>query len=107
MSRSASSPLPERAASRSAPGSGSAATPRACPGRSATPSCDEDRALRAELIDTIEDNFYKPVNEQKLDDASLKGIVESLDDRFSHYLTPKEAHAVHRSASAASSRASA
>jgi carboxyl-terminal processing protease len=51
----------------------------------------EDRALRAELIDTIEDNFYKPVDETKLDDASLRGIVESLDDPYSHYLTPKEA----------------
>src|SRR5215208_5966454 len=54
----------------------------------------EDRALRAELIDSIEDNFYKPVNEGKLADASLKGIVESLDDPYSHYLTPKEAHAL-------------
>ena len=51
----------------------------------------EDRALRAEIIDSIEDNFYKPVDESKLDDASLKGIVESLDDPYSHYLTPKEA----------------
>ena len=51
----------------------------------------EDRALRAEVIDSIEDNFYKPVDEGKLDDASLKGIVESLDDPYSHYLTPKEA----------------
>jgi carboxyl-terminal processing protease len=53
----------------------------------------EDRALRAEVIDSIEDNFYKPVDEGKLDDASLKGIVESLDDPYSHYLTPKEARA--------------
>ena len=51
----------------------------------------EDRALRAEIVDSIEDNFYKPVDEGKLDDASLKGIVESLDDPYSHYLTPKEA----------------
>ena len=51
----------------------------------------EDRALRAEIIDSIEDNFYKPVDEKKLDDASLKGIVESLNDPYSHYLTPKEA----------------
>src|SRR5215212_6849929 len=51
----------------------------------------EDRALRAEIIDTIEENFYKPVNEKKLDDASLKGIVESLDDPYSSYLTAKEA----------------
>ena len=54
----------------------------------------EDRALRAEVIDSIEDNFYKPVDDGKLDDASLKGIVESLDDPYSHYLTPKEANAL-------------
>jgi carboxyl-terminal processing protease len=54
----------------------------------------EDRALRAEIVDSIEGNFYKPVNEKKLDDASLKGIVESLDDPYSHYLTPKEATAL-------------
>jgi carboxyl-terminal processing protease len=51
----------------------------------------EDRALRAEIIDSIESNFYKPVDKSKLDDASLKGIVDSLDDPYSHYLTPKEA----------------
>ena len=47
--------------------------------------------MRAEIIDSVEDNFYKPVDEKKLDDASLKGIVDSLDDPYSHYLTPKEA----------------
>ena len=52
---------------------------------------DDNRALKAEVIDTIEDNFYRPVKESRLEDASLKGVVESLDDRFSHYLTPKEA----------------
>jgi carboxyl-terminal processing protease len=52
---------------------------------------EEDRALRTELVDKIEDNFYKPVDESKLDDASLKGIVDSLEDPYSHYLTPKEA----------------
>ena len=52
---------------------------------------EEDRALRAELIDSIEDNFYRTVDEEDLDDASLKGIVQALDDPYSHYLTPKEA----------------
>jgi carboxyl-terminal processing protease len=60
---------------------------------------DEDRALRAEVIDTIEDNFYKKVDEEKLDDASLKGIVDSLDDPFSHYLTPNEASQFNESVS--------
>jgi carboxyl-terminal processing protease len=51
----------------------------------------EDRALKAEIVDSIEGNFYRPVNESKLEDASLKGIVESLDDPYSSYLTAKEA----------------
>jgi carboxyl-terminal processing protease len=52
---------------------------------------DEDRALRAEIVEAIEENFYKEVDEDELDEASLKSIVRSLDDRFSHYLTPEEA----------------
>jgi carboxyl-terminal processing protease len=65
--------------------------PKDLPGPVRDAFVQEDRALRAELVDSIEDNFYKPVDEKKLDDASLKGIVESLDDPYSHYLTPKEA----------------
>ncbi len=60
---------------------------------------EDDRALRSELVDTIQDNFYKPVDQSKLDDASLKGIVESLDDPYSHYLTPKEAKSFQESVS--------
>jgi carboxyl-terminal processing protease len=51
---------------------------------------DDDRALRAEIVDSVKDNFYKPVKDSDIDDSSLKGIVNGLDDRFSHYLTPKE-----------------
>ncbi len=65
--------------------------PKDLPGPVRDAFVQEDRALRAEIIDSIEDNYYKPVNEKRLDDASLKGIVESLDDPYSHYLTPKEA----------------
>jgi carboxyl-terminal processing protease len=48
-------------------------------------------ATRAEIIQTIQDDYYKPVAKQKLVDASLKGMVASLDDPYSHYFTPKEA----------------
>ncbi len=65
--------------------------PERLPGPIQDAFVDEDRALRAEVIDSIEKNFYKPVDEEQLDDASLKGIVDSLEDPFSHYLTPKEA----------------
>jgi carboxyl-terminal processing protease len=65
--------------------------PESLPGPVRDAFVQEDRAMRAEIVDSIKDNFYKPVNEKKLDDASLKGIVESLDDPYSHYLTPTEA----------------
>jgi carboxyl-terminal processing protease len=65
--------------------------PELLPGGIRDAFVEEDRALRAELIDMIEENFYKPVDEDRLDDASLRGIVDSLNDPYSHYLTPKEA----------------
>jgi carboxyl-terminal processing protease len=73
--------------------------PENLPGALQDALVDEDRALRAEVIDTIEDNFYKKVDEETLDDASLKGIVDSLEDPFSHYLTPKEASQFNESVS--------
>ncbi|HEY6781036.1 MAG TPA: S41 family peptidase [Thermoleophilaceae bacterium] len=62
---------------------------------------DDDRALRAELLDQVQDNFYKPVDKAKLEDASLKGIVSSLNDPYSHYFSPDEAGAVQDSVSGA------
>src|SRR5918994_2791179 len=73
--------------------------PEHLPGALQDALVDEDRALRAEVIDTIEDNFYKPVDEDGLEDASLKGIVDSLEDPFSHYLTPREARQFNESVS--------
>ena len=60
---------------------------------------DDDAATRAELIDAVKDEFYKPVSEDKLQQESLKGIVSSLDDRFSEYYTPDEAKKVAQSLS--------
>ena len=51
---------------------------------------EEDRALRAEVMDTIEQNYFKEVEEDEFEDASVRGIVRSLDDRFSHYFSPEE-----------------
>ena len=50
----------------------------------------DDRGLRAELQDKIQDDFYKPVDDAQIEQGSLKGMVQGLDDRFSNYLTPKE-----------------
>jgi len=73
--------------------------PSTLPGPIRDSFVEEDRALRSEIVDTIQDNFYKPVDKSKLDDASLKGIVDSLEDPYSHYLTPKEAKAFQESVS--------
>ena len=46
--------------------------------------------MRDQLIHAIEDSYYKKVSHGQLEQASLKGIVSSLHDPFSHYLTPRE-----------------
>lgn len=51
---------------------------------------EDDRALRAEVLDEIEENYFKEVDEESLDDASVRGLVRGLDDRFSHYFSPEE-----------------
>src|SRR4051794_2721883 len=51
----------------------------------------EDVATRAALIEEVRDKFYKPVSKEQLEQASFKGIVDSLRDQFSDYYTPAEA----------------
>jgi carboxyl-terminal processing protease len=50
----------------------------------------DDRGLRAELQDAIKDDFYKQVDDSQIEQGSLRGMVQGLEDRFSNYLTPKE-----------------
>jgi carboxyl-terminal processing protease len=73
--------------------------PSTLPGPVRDSLVQDDRALRSEIVETIKDNFYKPVSESKLDDGSLNGIVDSLDDPYSHYLTPKQAASFQESVS--------
>ncbi len=51
---------------------------------------EDERVLREEILDAIDEGFYKDVDEDALNQASYKGIIRQLDDRFSHYLTPEE-----------------
>jgi carboxyl-terminal processing protease len=55
---------------------------------------DDSFSTRDQLLDTIHSDFYKPVSDKQLDEASLKGIVAALHDRFSQYFTPAEAKQV-------------
>lgn len=60
---------------------------------------EDERAIRAEILETIEDSFYRDVDEEKLNDASYKGIIKQLNDRFSHYFTPEETKVFEQSVS--------
>jgi carboxyl-terminal processing protease len=71
--------------------------PDSLPGPIRDAFVEDERALRAEVIDVIEDNYYRRVDEEKLEDASLEGIVRSLGDPFSHYLTPRQAEQLQES----------
>lgn len=64
--------------------------PESLPGPLREAFVDDDRALRAELVDSIQDSFYRPVKRSEIDSGSLKGIVDGLGDQFSQYLTPAE-----------------
>jgi len=64
--------------------------PETLPGFLRNAFVNEDRALRAEVVDKIYDSYYEEVDPAKLEDASVRGIVRSLGDRFSHYFSPRE-----------------
>ena len=65
--------------------------PETLPGPARDAFVDEDRAVRAEIVDAIKDDYYKPIKDNQIDEASLKGIVAGLGDQFSNYITPGEA----------------
>ncbi len=51
---------------------------------------DEDTRVVGEAIDEVRDSYYRVIPDRALADAAVKGVVKSLDDRFSNYFTPKE-----------------
>ena len=61
---------------------------------------EDERSVRAELIESIEEDYFKKVDSKRLEDESLKGIVRALNDRFSAYYTPKEAREFRQALSA-------
>lgn len=51
---------------------------------------DRDTKVVGEAIDKIHATYYRSVPEASLANAAIGGAVDSLGDRFSTYLTPKE-----------------
>jgi carboxyl-terminal processing protease len=67
--------------------------PKLLPGVARDVFVDDDIATHAQLVKDVKENFYKPVPDSSLEQASFKGIVASLHDRYSEYFSPKEAKA--------------
>src|SRR3954469_6585874 len=49
---------------------------------------DSDGRLYQEAVDTIERDYYRPVDRKDLLNTSLGAAVESLHDQFSNYFSP-------------------
>jgi carboxyl-terminal processing protease len=53
----------------------------------------EPAALTTEAAEAIQDNYYRPVGDQELGNASLQGMVRELrkrhEDRFTEYFSPE------------------
>jgi carboxyl-terminal processing protease len=54
---------------------------------------DTEGRVYEEAVDRIEADYYRKVDRDELLNTSLEQAVESLDDQFSHYFSPKEYHA--------------
>jgi carboxyl-terminal processing protease len=50
---------------------------------------DEAAQVYDEALDTLADNYYRPVDKDELVDKGLTAGIKSLDDRFSSYFDPK------------------
>ena len=51
---------------------------------------DSDGRLYEEAMDTIERDYYRKIDRKQLLNTSLCAAVESLQDQFSHYFSPKD-----------------
>src|SRR5690348_10916667 len=43
-----------------------------------------------EVQDLIENEYYRKVSDSRLTNGSIGGMVESLNDKFSHYFDPQQ-----------------
>jgi carboxyl-terminal processing protease len=51
---------------------------------------DHETLVVDQVIDRVAHDYYRPIAKSQLANASITGLVASLKDRFSHYLTPSE-----------------
>ena len=51
---------------------------------------DTDGRIYEEAVDKIQSDYYREIDRKELLDKSLGAAVESLEDQFSHYFSPRE-----------------
>ena len=51
---------------------------------------DHDTQVVNQAIDEVAHDYYRPLKRSDLVNASIAGIVASLNDRFSNYLSPNQ-----------------
>jgi len=52
--------------------------------------------LQRHVIEDLQAHYYKPVDAARLGDAGIKGMLKSLNDRWTVYLSPAQAQAFER-----------
>jgi carboxyl-terminal processing protease len=60
--------------------------------RGSTFEANQQTQVVDEALARISSDYYRPIPKSQLANTSIAGAVASLNDRFSHYLTPKEFH---------------
>ncbi len=63
-------------------------------GPSAQTSAKEAGELQQRIIEELQGRYYKPVNVNSLSTAGVNGMLKSLDDPYTVYLTPKDYAAI-------------
>jgi len=58
--------------------------------RGSTFEANQQTQVVDEALARISSDYYRPISKSQLSNASISGVVASLGDRFSHYLTPSE-----------------
>ena len=51
---------------------------------------DDDVTDVADALSEVRDDFYRDTDDDELSDDAIRGVVEGLGDRFSHYFDPQE-----------------
>src|SRR3712207_5457112 len=51
---------------------------------------DSEGRLYEEALDVMEEEYYRPIDRERLTNRSIDAAVESLRDQFSDYFSPRE-----------------